>query len=117
MTLRECRKCFAMNDLTVQERDLLARVMEKPELQPFFFRKVKDLKWFGPLDKHGFFQAENIPSPVPAKEEGYVQIPFWPALEYLVAASEALSDGAHDQYAERFLQILRQTTEYAKTKC
>jgi len=75
-----------------KELDLLQRVDEKEELRPSFFRKVKGLKWFYPLAERGYFKPDNIPKPVPAKEEGYVDIPFWFVVDCLVKTVPELSD-------------------------
>ena len=37
------------------------------------------------LVARGFFAPENNPAPVPAPTEGHVQIPYWKALDYLLA--------------------------------
>ena len=102
-----------MNDLTAAQKDLLFRVETKPELQPFFFREVKGLEWFEPLYQGGFFSPDQNPTPIPAKEEGYVQIPSWPASEYLVATSPNLQEPKNEKYAKKFLEIIRGCTEYA----
>ncbi|HUX29518.1 MAG TPA: hypothetical protein VMV78_02690 [Thiobacillus sp.] len=103
-----------MVSLTVDERDLLERIKAKEELQPFFFRKAKGLKWFDALAEQGYFEPASNPPPKPAREEGYVNVPFWPAIEYLVAASEELPKKGNERYTELFLDILRSTTKYAK---
>ena len=50
-----------MVDLTVDELDVLRRIGMKAELQPFFFKKAKGLKWFNALTECGYFNPENIP--------------------------------------------------------
>ena len=45
-----------MRDLTAQEKILLARVEEKPELGPFFFKKAKGLHWLRPLVDKSYFK-------------------------------------------------------------
>lgn len=102
-----------MANLTPDEQDLLARIRDKEELRPFFFRKAKGLKWFNALDQDGYFNPASNPKPVPAKEEGYVNVPFWPATEYLVAASSELQKAGNQGYAERFINIVRSVTRYA----
>ena len=72
MIWTELMRFLKMADLTVDELDVLHRIGEKAELQPFFFKKAKGLKWFNALTERGYFNPENIPRPVPAKEEGYV---------------------------------------------
>ncbi|MCP4410401.1 MAG: hypothetical protein GY807_22180 [Gammaproteobacteria bacterium] len=105
-----------MADLTPAEYDLLARIKDKEELRPFFFRKAKGLKWFDVLDQEGYFSPGSNPTPVPAKEEGYVKVPFWPATEYLVATSPELLEAGKEAYAERVLNIVREVTQDAIDK-
>src|SRR5690242_14077603 len=103
-----------LDKLSPDELDLLGRITEKEELRPFFFRKVKGLKWFDTLTDRGFLRAESNPRPVPAKEEGYVIVPSWPAIEYLVATSAELQDKKNEIYAKKVLGLIRETTSYAK---
>jgi len=103
-----------MRELNAKEKDLLDRIENNPDLQPFFFRKAKGLHWFDSLYEKGFFSPKKNPRPVPSKEEGYVSIPTWPAAEYLVAASPQLSAPEYEEYALKFLEIIRHVTKYAK---
>jgi hypothetical protein len=100
-------------ELTPDERDLLERIDDKEELRPFFFRKAKGLKWFDALAGRGYFKPEQNPRPLPSKEEGYVNIPFWPATEYLVATSSELLSERNKVYAEKFLEVIRTVTKHA----
>lgn len=102
-----------MAELSPDEYDLLARIKDKEELRPFFFRKAKGLKWFNTLDQEGYFHPAKNPKPVPAKEEGYVNIPFWPATEYLVATSPELLEAGNEAYAKRILDVVRSVTKDA----
>jgi len=101
--------------LTAKERDLLRRVEANPDLRPLFFRRVTGLKWFDALEERGYFRPENNPIPVPAKEEGYVTVPFWPILDYLVKISPELLQPENYSYARKILMIMIEATNYAKT--
>lgn len=105
---------MTMNKLSPKERDLLERVKAKPELRAIFFRKVKGLKWFDALDGLGYFNASNIPAPIQAKEEGYVNIPRWEVMDYLVKTVQELGDQTTTDYAPRFLNIIIDATAHAK---
>ncbi|TVM03634.1 MAG: hypothetical protein CV087_04230 [Candidatus Brocadia sp. WS118] len=105
-----------MRELSIKEKDLLDRVLKKPELQPFFFRKLKGLHWFNPLHDSGFFVPEKNPKPVSAREDGFVNIPFWPVTEYLVTTSKELSVPENEEYAVKFIELIRTITLHAKTK-
>lgn len=106
---------FSMKgSLTPNELDLLQRVDSNEQLWPLFFRKVKGLKWFFPLNEKGYFRPENNPSPAPAEEEGYVTVPVWSAIEYLVKTAPELSKNTNFDYAGETLQILIDATVFAK---
>jgi hypothetical protein len=104
-----------IRELKANEKDLLGRVKERKELQPFFFRKAKGLHWFNELDSSGFFSIESNPKPVKNGEEGYVSIPSWMPIEYLVSTGPELSIPENSEYAKRVLRIIRESTTYAKT--
>src|SRR4030066_2338747 len=107
-------RCSAMNELSPKERDLLERVKAKPELRTIFFRKVKGLKWFDALYELGDFNADNIPAPTPAKEEGYVNIPRWEVVDYLVKTVQEIENQSAMNYVPRILDIIAGATAHAK---
>lgn len=104
-----------MFDLSTEEKDLWERIKTKEELRPIFFRKARGLKWFDYMEIEGFFNPEANPKPVPAKEEGFINVPVWPITEYLVSSSPELSKEENVDYARRFLDIIRSVTKYAMT--
>lgn len=103
-----------MNELTPNEVDLLKRVEAKPELRTLFFRKVKGLKWFDALYQAGYFDIQNLPKPKAAKQEGYVNVPHWEAVDYLVKTASELSGEDAAVYVPRFLEVMSNSTAYAK---
>ena len=102
-----------MDKLSIKEKDLLERIYKKKELRPLFFRKAKGLKWFDALNERGYFNPEKNPTPVKATEEGYVIIPDWPALEYLVKTAPELSDKSNVEYIKKYVDLLVGATKYA----
>ena len=102
-----------MNNLSVKDLDLLQRVDEKEELRPIFFQKVKGLKWFNALSERGYFNPENNPKPEPAKEEGFINIPFWQVTNYLVKTAPEISTEENLGYAIKFLQVLYDVTMHS----
>ncbi len=101
-----------MNDLTADEIMVLERVAAKPELQSYFFGKVKSLKWFHPLKDKGLLVPPLNPKPVNTKEE-YWDVPSWPVTEYLVRSSEALKDDEDNEFAEEYIALIREVTAHA----
>ena len=103
-----------MDELSAKELDLIERIQKSPELRTLFFRRVKGLKWFNVLHELGYFSAEKIPPPNPAKEEGYTNIPRWEALEYLVKTVPELTNEVASEYVPLFMKIITDATSYAE---
>ncbi len=103
-----------MRKLTIEEKDLLARVEANSDLESFFFKKLKGLQWLLPLYGKGFFSVEKIPVPVPAKQEGYMNIPYWPASIYLANVSIGLGAPENLESSKLVIKIIRECTQYAK---
>jgi hypothetical protein len=103
-----------MRELSINEKDLLARIEATPELEPFFFKKLKGLDWLYPLYKKGYFSPKNIPEPVSARQEGYMNIPYWPASIYLTTISTKFNDPVNQDSAQLVLDIIRQCTQHTK---
>lgn len=103
-----------MNHLDPGQIDALARVKRNPELQPFFFRKLKGLKWFDEMQKMDFFNPSANPEPKKAEEDGFYIIPFWPILEYLEKTAPELQIADNEEYARKYLEIISSTTELGK---
>jgi len=99
--------------LTPKQRSAIERTLQKPELKLILFRKAVGLHWFNAFEDAGFLNPSEMPPPVPAKDEGYVNIPVWPITDYLVATSDQLCDPDNEGYARRFLEFIRMTTRYA----
>jgi hypothetical protein len=104
-----------MNKLSQDELMILDRVAVKPELQPHFFGKIKNLKWFDAINKKGLLAPSLNPSPVNT-EDDYWSVPSWPVTEYLVRSAEVLSEKENVEYAKAYLTLIREVTDYARKK-
>ena len=104
-----------MDDLlTPKQRSAIQRAKRDPTLQRLLFEKAEGLEWYFPFKAAGFLNPDDIPPPVPAKEEGFVSIPPWPITNYLVATSVRLQEPANRTIAQEYLSFVRTTTLYAK---
>lgn len=103
-----------MSNLTPRQLSVLDSIENKPELQPLFFKKAKGLVWFDELEKRGYFNPNNNPRPVPAEEEGFTYIPKWQVTDYLVSTSDELKNPQNEDYARKFLDLMRNITVYSK---
>lgn len=103
-----------MRSLEAREEDLLVRISLNPSLQVFFFRKAKGLKWFDPLNKEGYFAPNNNPIPLRDAGNEHVTIPFWQATDYLVATAVDLVEAENEEYAIKFMNLVREVTTYTR---
>lgn len=97
--------------LSPKEQAALQLMSEGPVYENYFFNRVKDIKWFYPLKKKGYFSPEKAPEPRPASTEGYFSIPSWNVLPYLERISEAYKD-YNENYIDELLAIIKDVTDY-----
>jgi hypothetical protein len=69
-------------------------------------------RYFDALTSAGFFDPSRNPGPVPSTEPGFVQIPFWTALNYLEAVAKR--SGALDdvELANKILTVVRNVSNF-----
>src|SRR2546430_13314546 len=75
---------------TAEELDRVAVLCARPENRAYFFDRLDNPKWVGPLSKRGFFASP--PNPVAAAEPGYVRFPPWPEGRYLARVASDTPD-------------------------
>lgn len=63
--------------------------------------------FFDNLEEAGLFLPSNNRGPIPAGEPGYVQIPFWDALNYLEAVAKLAGERTDLQLAEKVMNVIR----------
>lgn len=69
-------------------------------------------QYFETLIREGFFDPANNSGPVPSNEPGFVQIPFWAALNYLEAVAKRAVERDDGQLAGKVLKIIRDVTNF-----
>ncbi|HOQ41871.1 MAG TPA: hypothetical protein PK178_06935 [Smithellaceae bacterium] len=97
------------NKLSPRQIDAIETVQSKPELEPFFFQKIKGLKWFDELYTRGFFNPDRNPKLKESEDKGFFMIPFWPMLEYLEKTAPELQNG-NLEYVGKYLEVIRSVT-------
>ena len=102
-----------MNKLKPRQIDALNRVKQEPALQPFFFKKLKGVKWFDELETQGFFNPKHHSGPVETDPKGYFNIPTWPILHYLEQTAPELQQPENLGYVVKFLNVMREVTRSA----
>jgi hypothetical protein len=98
--------------LTPKEEAVLQLIKEGKEYEDYFFRKVKDVKWFEILKNEGYFAPEKAPEPKPVDKEGYWSIPHWNVLDYLEKVSQQVTEPGNEKYIDELLNIIKDVTKY-----
>ncbi|TRW97202.1 hypothetical protein [Candidatus Methylobacter oryzae] len=103
-----------VNPINVSEKSALERAVKNPPLLPLLVQKVsgRGLQWFDAFENAGLLKPEKNPQPIQT-EEGYFRVPSWIIAEYLVSSSELLKEEQYGDYAARYIQLIRDTTQYA----
>jgi hypothetical protein len=85
-----------MGNLSATQMDAIRKVVEKPQLQSYFFMQASGLKWFDEFKKQGFFDPESSP------KSG-----DWPILIYLEKTAHELEIPANNLYNDEYLKFIR----------
>jgi hypothetical protein len=70
------------------------------------------LRFFEPLRDAGLFAPERNPGPEPALEQGYVRIPYWSALDYLVQIAKQAGATNDLALANQVMEIVRTVSQW-----
>jgi hypothetical protein len=98
--------------LNDKELKVIQLVEEDISYQNYFFRKLKEPKWFFPLKAKGYFNVNNAPDSQQAEKEGYYSFPSWNVLSYLERISEQVNMLGNEVYIDELLSIIRDVTNY-----
>lgn len=105
-----------MNHLTTKQQSFIEQMVSDEELSRHGFRLLLEradrFTFFGPLKEAGLFNPQRNPAPIPAPEEGYVRIPYWSALDYLVAAAKFSGEQGDLELANAVMSIVREVSEW-----
>lgn len=72
-------------------------LLQRPGLEEFF----------DALQEAGLFEPINNPAPVPAEEPGFSRIPYWHALNYLVAVATKAGEENDIELAQKVMTVVR----------
>ena len=100
-----------MTNLSANERSFITLMAKSDEHArrgfELLLKRSDCLKFFEALSEAGFFEPANNPAPVPVQPEGSVRIPYWTALDYLVACAKAAGETDDTKLAETLMAIVR----------
>jgi hypothetical protein len=102
----------SMSSLTSKEQAFIERMRRSSEMELYGFhalvQRQKVRRFFEPLRAAGFFEPPRNPAPI--REPDGLRVPFWPVLQYLLAAAKNLRQGEDATLAAAILQIIRATS-------
>jgi hypothetical protein len=105
-----------MTTLTTNERAFIEKMKQSEELARHGFSLLcgRDdyLHFFEALQDAGLFAPDRNPPPEPAPEQGYVRIPYWSALDYLVKVAKEAGRTNDFLLANRVMDILRAVSRW-----
>ncbi len=105
-----------VNALTPKQRSAIERALRLPELQPLLFNKARGISWLMGFFEAGFFNPDLLPAPVKAKQEGYISVPAWPAVGYLLNIATELGHPENLDSAQLVLDFIRNCFHSAKRR-
>jgi hypothetical protein len=104
-----------MTPLTSTQQAFVEQMAENEELASHGFRLLiqrPDLvKYFDALRDVGLFDPVRNPAPVHTAE-GYFRIPYWNALDYLLAVAKVAGQQDDDELGQRVLQVVRAVSSW-----
>jgi hypothetical protein len=108
-----------MMALTTNEQAFIDKMKQNEELARHGFSlllKRPDFpRFFEPLRDAGLFAPERNPAPEPAPEQGYVRIPYWSALDYLVAIAKQAGTANDLALANHIIEIVRTVSRWRES--
>ena len=102
------------NSLSAKDIAALDKIKGREDLQRYFLKRVKGIKWFDELERRGYFEPSRNPAPAESEEEGYYKILTWNAIDYLEKTADELVYPENHEYIEKFLNVLSETTQFSK---
>ena len=104
-----------MGNLTANEKSFIAMMGESDEHARKGFELILKrpcfVKYFDTLAERGFFDPVHNPAPVRVDEQDYFQIPYWKALDYLVACAKLSGNRERAELAKKLMAIVRFVSE------
>ena len=100
-----------MINLSANEKSVIALMAKSDEHArrgfELLLKRPDFLKFFDALIAARLFEPANNPAPVPVQPEGSVRIPYWTALDYLVACAKVAGETDDATLAETLMAIVR----------
>ena len=103
-----------MTNLTAKQESFIRLMTESDELARLGFDLLMKREhvetFFDALDEAGFFATERNPAPVPVEPSGSFRLPYWAALDYLLAVANVAGTEDDQALANKVMNVLRKVT-------
>ena len=103
-----------MSSLTANEKSFVEMMAKSGEHARKGFELIMKrpdfVKFFDTLTEREFFEPANNPAPIPVPPQGHIRIPYWKALDYLIACARLAGDTDNAELAEKILTVVRAVT-------
>jgi hypothetical protein len=105
-----------LTKLTSKIESFIERMQRGEEFARHGFKllsqRTEPEQYFDAILDAGFFDPANNSGPVPSNEPGFVQVPFWSALNYLEAMAKRAGELNDLKLAGKVLKIIRDVTNF-----
>lgn len=104
-----------MTELTIKQQSFIEMMKEDENLERHGFEVLKsrsDIEvFFDALKEAGFFDPSKNPAPIEGTEEGFYQIPYWAALDYLKSVAVLAGKKNKKSLAKKVMQVIRDVSK------
>jgi hypothetical protein len=104
--------------LTSKQESLIRTMSEGEEFARHGFdllaKHVRPEDYFDPLADAGFFDPSNNPAPLQSTQPGFVQVPYWAALNYLEAVARRAGELNDLVLADKLLKVIRSVSAFCE---
>ncbi len=99
-----------MTELTTAKKRFIQLMGQSDEHAQWGFeallKRVDFVNFFDALKAEGLFSFERSPKPILAEKPGLFRVPYWAALDYLVACANAAGSNEDDLLARKILDVV-----------
>lgn len=100
-----------MASLTAKQESFIKLMTESDELArrgfELLLKRANFDAFFDALQEAGLFDSARNPAPVPVEPSGSVRLPYWNALDYLVAVAKVAGERDDQSLANKVLDVVR----------
>ena len=107
-----------MDKLSSNERSFIAMMGESDEHASKGFELILKrpvfLRYFDPLIESGFFDPSRNPAPIFIEASGQYHVPYWKALDYLLACAECAGRRSDHDLSGKIMRIVKSVSRGCK---